>query len=249
MKPLLFHIGPVPVYSFGAMIALGVLVSLYLMSRRTRLGGFPDQDRAVDMVFVTVISGFLGARLYYILQNLSVYLQNPLAIFAFWEGGLVFYGGVIGALCGIFIFSKIKKQSALQSLDFLLPYVALTHAAGRVGCFLNGCCYGKTCDLPWAVKFEETASAVHPVQLYEAAFNVLLFLFLNRKYGRKRFDGQITALYFVGYAIGRFVMEFFRGDNPLILSLTHNQWFSLLLFLFAAGFYGFLSKTSPKAPS
>lgn len=249
MRPLLFQIGPVPVYSFGAMIALGVLLSIYLMSRRTRLGGFPDQDKAVDMVFVTVLSGFLGARLYYIFQNFSGYLQNPLMVFAFWEGGLVFYGGVVGALLGIFIFSQIKKQSTLQSLDFLLPYVALTHAAGRVGCFLNGCCYGKVCDFPWAVKFEETASAVHPVQLYEAVFNILLFLFLNWKYGRKHFKGQIAALYFMGYAIGRFVMEFFRGDNPLIFSLTHNQWFGCILFLFAAAFYGFKSKASSKEPA
>ncbi len=231
MRQLLFHIGPLPVYSFGTMIALGVILSIYLMSLSTRRGGFPDQDRAVDMVFAVVLSGFLGARAYYILQNFSWYLQNPPAVFAFWEGGLVFYGGVVGALLGVIIFSKIKKQSALKSLDFLLPYVALTHAAGRVGCFLNGCCYGKACDLPWAVKFEGTGSPGHPVQLYEAVFNSLLFLFLNWKYGRKRFDGQVTAFYFMGYSIGRFVMEFFRGDNPAIFFLTHNQWFSILLFI------------------
>ena len=227
MKPILFHIGPLAVYSFGVMIALGVFLSLFLMGRKSRRTGFPaSPEAAADLVFITVFSGFLGGRLFYVFENADYYLNHPLKFFALWEGGLIFYGGVAGALLGLFIAMKIKKIPYGKGLDFLIPYAALTHAFGRVGCFLNGCCAGKPCDLPWAVTVD--GARLHPVQLYEAAFNVLLFLFLNARYEKKKFDGEITSLYFILYAAGRFVLEFFRTNPGRVLSW--NQWESLLLF-------------------
>ncbi len=231
MKPILFHIGSLPLYSFGLMVALGVMCSLWLMSLRARKTGFPEGDGAFDMVFVVVISGFLGARLYYIIQNMEWYFRHPIKIFALWEGGLIFYGGLIASFFGLWIFLRFKKVSFAKGLDFILPYVALSHAFGRIGCFFNGCCYGKVCHLPWAVSFPEIPHPVHPTQLYEAAADLILFLFLNFYYGKKRFDGEIAAFYFMIYAFIRFGVEMFRDDNPLLGILTVNQWVSALVFL------------------
>ena len=228
MKPILFQIGSFPIYSFGVMIALGVLLSLILISKQAPRIAFAPAEVAQDFVFVTVLSGFLGARAYYVIQNFHWYADKPLRILMLWEGGLIFYGGVVGALVGLYIFSKLKKISYLKCLDFLTPYVALTHAFGRIGCFLNGCCHGKVCSLPWAVQFPELREAVHPVQIYEAVFSFGLFFFLYALSNRKPFVGKVVSLYFIFYSIGRFVLEFFRGDTSGWL-ITHNQWFSLAL--------------------
>lgn len=231
MRPILFHMGPFPVYSFGALIALGVFLSLFLMNRKSRRTGFPAApELTADLVFATVFSGFLGGRLFYIFENRDYYWREPSKIFAIWEGGLIFYGGVAGALLGLFGMMKVKKIPYWKGLDFLIPYAALTHAFGRIGCFLNGCCEGKVCDLPWAVTVDGVR--LHPVQLYEAAFNFLLFLFLNARYEKKKFEGEIINLYFILYTSGRFVFEFFRVNPGGVL--TFNQWESLALML--AGF-------------
>ena len=234
MRPILFSFGPFHLYSFGMMVALGVLLSLVLMARRARRENFPSPDQISDLVAVTLIGGFFGARIFYCLQNPGWYLRHPLKIFLIWEGGLVFYGGVAGSVLALFFYMRAKKISFWKGLDFLLPYVALTHAFGRIGCFLNGCCYGRVCDLPWAVRFPELPEPVHPTQLYEFFFNFCLFFFLNSRYPRRRFEGEISALYFMGYAIGRFLIEFLRGDNPFWFFLTVNQWISAGIFV-AAG--------------
>jgi phosphatidylglycerol:prolipoprotein diacylglycerol transferase len=273
MRPILFHIGPLPVFSFGTMVALGLLLTIYLISRRARKTGFPSGDTAVDSVYVAVAGGFFGARLLYIAQNLPFYLQNPLKVFALWEGGLIFYGGVAGALAGLWFFSRVKKLSFPALLDFLIPFEVLTHAFGRLGCFLNGCCYGEACDLPWAVEFTGSGGPVHPVQLYEAAALFALFLFLNYRYTethpfrskveggrskfysflppstfdlrppRKSFDGETLALYFVLYGIIRFCMELFR-ENPSLGILTYNQWLSILIAGAGIAFWKWKGKKS-----
>lgn len=228
MKPVLFSLGPFSVYSFGAVIALGVLVSLFFMVHRARHDGFPKPDHVYDGVFTVLLSGFLGGRLLYGLQNLESYRSEPLKILAFWEGGLVFYGGVLGSLLGLWIFSSVKRLPYWQVLDFLIPYVALTHAFGRIGCFLNGCCYGKVCPFPWGVPLPGHAEALHPTQLYEALFLIGLFFVLSALYKRRRFDGEVFASYLMLYAAGRFAVEFFRGDNPIYYFWTRNQWLSLV---------------------
>lgn len=244
MSPILFHLGPLPVFSFGFLVACGVLLSISLMSRKAQKTGFPPGDMSSDMVFVSVGTGFLGARFYYVLQNLDWYAKNPGQIFAFWEGGLIFYGGVFGAFLGLWAFCRFKKASFAKSLDFILPYVALTHAFGRLGCFMNGCCYGTACDLPWAVQFPDLPAPVHPTQLYEAALDLGLFLFLSRRYNQKRFDGEVALFYFIFYAAIRFFIEFFRADNPSWAMWTLNQWASFAVFLAAACFYLLIRRTA-----
>jgi phosphatidylglycerol:prolipoprotein diacylglycerol transferase len=131
-------------------------------------------------------------------------------------GGLVFYGGFIGAALAVVVGSRWKRMPLLALADVLAPSIALGYVFGRLGCFMNGCCYGRACDLPWAVRFpyghETYGQAVHPTQLYESCCGLLLYLGLAWVFRRRRFDGQVFAVFLLGNAVLRFTVEFFRGD-------------------------------------
>ena len=245
MKPILFSFGVLHLYSYGLSIAVGVLLSLFLMSRRALKEGFPKADEVLDIAFTILVWGFLGARLFYVIQNLSYYAAEPLKIFAVWEGGLIFYGGVLAALVGFWLTVRKLNVSFWKALDFIVPYGALAHAFGRIGCFLNGCCYGKACDLPWAVRFPELSHAVHPAQLYEAFYDLALFAFLLTRRKRSRFEGEIGLLYFLFYGMGRYLIEFVREPGWMWLGLTSNQWLSAAIIVVAFVFFkSRLRKTS-----
>lgn len=233
MKPTLFALGPIQVHAYGTMVALGVFLALPLMIRCAKINNFPKVNDVYDLVFISLAAGFLGARIFYVCQHAAWYREQPLKFFALWEGGLIFYGGVVGAVLALWVFAKSKEISIFRVLDFLFPYVALVHAFGRIGCFLNGCCYGIICRLPWAVSFPQAPDPVHPTQLYEMAFDFILFWILSNRYAHRNFTGEVTALYFLFYGIGRFVIEFWRSENPMLYFFTWQQWISLA-FIFAA---------------
>ncbi len=233
MKPILLSWGTIHLYSYGLSIALGVLLSMFLMKRRALREGFPSPEEVFDMAFVVLVWGFLGARLFYVIQNFSYYMAEPLKLFAVWEGGLIFYGGAIAAFLGLWLTARKKKWRFWRLLDFLVPYGVLTHAFGRIGCFLNGCCFGKACDLPWAVRFPEIPYAVHPTQLYEAFYDLVLFLFLIQRRKRVRFEGEISLLYFLLYGMGRYMIEFVREPGWMWMGLTSNQWLSVAMMVAA----------------
>ena len=233
MKPTLFSFGAIHLYSYGFCIALGVLLALFLMKRRAMKEEFPNPEEVFDMAFTVLVWGFLGARLFYVIQNFSYYAVEPLKILAVWEGGLIFYGGAISSFLGLWIMVRKKNWPFWKTLDFLVPYGALTHAFGRVGCFLNGCCFGKPCDLPWAVRFPELPYAVHPTQLYEALYDLVLFAFLIKRRKQARFEGEIALLYFLLYGLGRYLIEFLREPGWMWLGLTSNQWLSIAIMVVA----------------
>jgi phosphatidylglycerol---prolipoprotein diacylglyceryl transferase len=237
MKPILFSLGAIHLYSYGLSIAIGVLLSLFLMKRRAFQEGFLVPEEVFDMAFTVLVWGFIGARLFYVIQNFSYYRAEPLKILAVWEGGLIFYGGAIAALGGLWLMARKKKWPFWKILDFLAPYGALTHAFGRLGCFLNGCCYGKVCDLPWAVRFPELSHAVHPAQLYEAFYDIVLFAFLVQRRKRIRFEGEIALLYFLLYGMGRYTIEFLREPGWMWQGLTSNQWLSVAIMVVAFIFF------------
>lgn len=239
MKPILLSFGVLHLYSYGLSIAVGVLLSLFLMNRRAVEEGFPKQEEVFDIAFAILVWGFLGARIFYVIQNLSYYAAEPLKIFAVWEGGLIFYGGALGALLGFWLVVRKLRMSFWRVLDFIVPYGALAHAFGRIGCFLNGCCYGKVCELPWAVRFPGFFQAVHPAQIYEAAYDLVLFAFLLARRKRSRFEGETGLLYFLLYGIGRYLIEFVREPGWMWLGLTSNQWLSAGIILVAFILFGF----------
>lgn len=244
MHPVLFQWGSIQIYSFGLLVALGVLCALFMMGREADRCGFPTRDQAFDLVFFTVLAGFAGARLLFVAEQWPEYQASPWRIFAFWEGGLIFYGGMIASLAGLFVFFRLKKLPPLKTLDFLVPYVALTHAFGRIGCFLNGCCHGDACDFPWAVQFPGEAFSRHPAQLYEAVLDLILFAALQGLKRKNPPSGYVMCGYFAGYALIRFVIETVRTSNPSFFYLTYNQWISAAVLLASAVVFFVLKKFS-----
>lgn len=213
MHPVLFKIGPYSVYSYGAMLALAFLACSFLAKRRAASIGM-DGEKILDFTVVLIISGVIGGRLMFVLLDLEYFKTRPLDIFKLWEGGLVWYGGFILAVISGAAFLRINKMPMLKTADLLMPYVALGQAIGRIGCFLNGCCYGKSIALP--------------TQLFESAAMFIVYLILRR---RVPSNGRTFFLYLILYSSFRFFIEFLRGDNMLvIMGLTFSQFISIIVF-------------------
>ena len=240
MHPILLSFGPIHLYAYGAFVALGVF-SAVLFLRKKAGSVFISSDTMTDLAITTVVSGFAGARLFYVVQFWNYFKTSPIDIFKLWEGGIVLYGGLIGGVLGFSLFIKFKKLPFLALLDLFVIGTALAQAFGRIGCFFNGCCFGKPTNVPWAVKFPFLDHAVHPTQFYESFFCFALALFLFRLWLKKTRSGLVAAAYFILYPTGRFLLEFFRGDNSTVFwNLTLPQWVSLgimfvTLFLYVYG--------------
>lgn len=231
MYPILFKIGPVQIYSYGAMLALAFLVVAFFARRRALALGM-DGDAILDLCVWLVVSGIIGARLFFILLNLDYYRENPLETVMLWKGGLVWYGGLIAAMIAAIIFLTAKKMPALKTGDLMMPYIALGQSIGRTGCFLNGCCYGKPAPAKFGVIFNALQGPVYPTQLYESAAMFAVFLILRKCVPA---NGRTLFLYLILYSCIRFAIEFLRGDNPVIMmGLTISQIISVVIFVTAA---------------
>jgi len=250
MHPIMFEVGNFRIFSYGFMLALGVAISLILTVRVGRKEGVSEES-ILDLAIVTVLAGLLGARLFYVLvYDWSYYQNNLLQIFDLRNEGLVWYGGLIlGALAAL-TYLRLKKLPMGKILDLFATYVALGYAFGRIGCFLNGCCFGKPTTLPWGVIFPGLdLVARHPTQLYSSFFALLLFLFLLRLYPRRRFDGQVILSYIIGYAVIRFIIEFFRENLIVWQGFTVSQVLAVGIALIGVGIYRYLSKKSMRTGS
>ncbi|MBN1405106.1 MAG: prolipoprotein diacylglyceryl transferase [Candidatus Omnitrophica bacterium] len=201
MHPILFSIGPVTIYTYGFLTALGILVGLCFALDEAKRLAIP-RDTIINLFLIMVIAGFIGARFFYILTELKIFLSNPISMI-FARQGFVFYGGFITALLAMYVYAKKIKADTWKIADVFAPTAAIGHAIGRVGCFFYGCCYGY---IPFG-KF------TIPVQLAEAAallsiFFILVFVLRLRKI----YDGTVFWLYVFLYAVARFALEFFRHD-------------------------------------
>ena len=231
MHPIIFSYGPLHLYSYGLFVATGVLCAIFFIRQNAQLI-LLNPDTSVDLAITTVISGFMGARIFYVIQFWDYFKNSPLDVFKIWQGGIVLYGGLIGGLLGFAFFVRISHLSFLSTLDLFVPAMALAQGFGRLGCFFNGCCFGAKCNLPWAVQFPFLEGKVHPTQLYEAVFCFLLFAFLYGLLKRKKFTGIVALVYFTIYPFGRFLIEFLRGDQKYYLfHLTIAQWTSVMFLI------------------
>jgi phosphatidylglycerol:prolipoprotein diacylglycerol transferase len=217
MHPVLLNIGRFNIYTYGVMIALGLLVGVFLARRQAVREGI-DPDKIVDVTFYVLLAALIGSRLLFVFMNLQQYSHNPINALKIWEGGLVFYGGLLPAVAvGIWYIKRIGLP-LWPVTDIFAPSVAIGHAIGRIGCFFAGCCYGKACSLPWAVTFKDPRSlaplgiSLHPTQLYSSVSLFLIFGFLIFLRRRKTFHGEVFWSYILVYSIVRFLMEFLRGD-------------------------------------
>ena len=166
-----------------------------------------------DLGFWIMIGGIIGARIAYVLANRRTFAASPGMIFRLDQGGLIYYGGFIGAALLVIAFARRQHEPLWPLTDFIATALPLGHAIGRIGCFLNGCCYGTSSTLPWSVAVDGVMR--HPVQLYEAVGNLVIYAVLFVLYRRRQRDGRIFALYLISYPLLRFVMEYFRGDDRI----------------------------------
>lgn len=258
MHPILFKIPLfglfgheyLPIYSYGVMVALGFLAGSWYVSRQAKAQG-EDPAKALDLVFYILIAAILGSRILHVLvAERERFFENPLYLFRIWEGGLVFYGGLIASLLVSVWFFRKHKLPALKFCDFFAPAIALGHAIGRQGCFLAGCCHGHpllaqawyTITFPYNPdSLAPSGVPLYPTQLIESAAEFLIFLGLHWVLKRKKFDGQVIALYLMLYALARFFIEFWRGDidRGFVFGggLSTSQLIALIMFAIGAGFY------------
>lgn len=235
MFPVICQLGPITVYSYGLMLAVAALVCTFLASRDAKKAGIAPGVIS-DFAFWTVISGILGARLFYILLNYRFFMDHPLEIVMIQNGGLAWHGGLIAAtLVGI---RFIRRRGLLlpAMLDLIAPYAALGESIGRIGCFLNGCCYGR--EVAWGIYFPVHHERLHPTQLYATAGLFIFFLILRRyrTVSSGKIPGDVFVLYLFGASLLRFAIEFFRADHyALVLGLSVYQW--VCIALMAAAVY------------
>ncbi len=244
VNPVAFHLFGRPIFWYGILAASGFLAGLIHWSLLARRAGQPP-ERASDLALCVMIGGIVGSRVAYILANAGYYLQHPIEIIRLDQGGLIFYGGVIGAVLAIMLLARRENAPLWDLGDFAVSALPLGHAFGRVGCFLNGCCHGVPgkpggCGVPPAADsaaFDLYGSqAVLPVQLFEAGANLLLYGVLLSLWFRPRRPrpGTGVALYAAGYGAVRFGLEFLRGDERLVWAgLSLAQWISLVLIAVA----------------
>ncbi|HOC56913.1 MAG TPA: prolipoprotein diacylglyceryl transferase [Verrucomicrobiota bacterium] len=221
MHPIAFEWGGLSIHWYGVMVALGFLAGLWTASRRAPRTGIAA-EQILDLGPWLIVGAILGARALYVISYWrESFAGQPLwEIFAIWQGGLVYYGGLIGASLACMLYARWKKLPLWRVADIMAPSVALGYVFGRIGCLLNGCCYGRACALPWAIQFppgnplNPPAYPVHPTEVYESLLNLVFYAALAWLYRRKKFDGQVFAVYLVGYALLRSLVELFRGDYP-----------------------------------
>lgn len=249
MRPLLFSVEiagqQVGLHTYGLLIAVGFALGIALAHREGRRAGL-DGGKLLDLSFWILVSGLLGSRALYVALNwnefaagfvaaagerpLGTVVSGVLRLLKVWEGGLVFYGGVIAAAATTAWLVRRNRWSFPAVADVFAPSLAVGHALGRLGCFAAGCCFGKACSgalcvsfPPGSVAFEDLrlhgdiagsrfTPPLHPTQLYEAAGELALFAVLVRLRARKRFHGEVALAYALGYALVRGIIEIFRGD-------------------------------------
>ncbi len=243
MKPILFSIGSLHINGYGLMIALGLLIAESLAERKAKKEGISSAP-ILSLVLVAIFSGLLGAKLLYWITIWDKVLANP-AILLDFGNGFVVYGSIIGAFVGALIYCRIKKIDLLTYLDLIIPYAALTQAFGRIGCFLAGCCYGFETHAWYAIVFKESVLApnnvpLFPSQLLYCVANLLHFLILLYCYKKCKFKGQVFSIYLIFYSIGRYLLEYVRGDliRGSVGVFSTSQFISLFIFVF--GIVGFI---------
>ncbi|MBI4863533.1 MAG: prolipoprotein diacylglyceryl transferase [Candidatus Riflebacteria bacterium] len=201
--------------TFGFFLALAFIAAIHVGHRRATKLGYDSQVMG-DFYVVLILSAMVGARLVYVALEWRRFADAPWEALLLWRGGLVFYGGLVGAFLGCLVFCRVKGLSPWAIGDLSAPCIALGHMLGRCGCFFNGCCYGQATTLPWGMSFPLTANDTilrHPTQAYEGIGLALLFLFLSWMFFRPHRPGAVAITYVVLYAPLRFGIEMIRGDD------------------------------------
>lgn len=262
MRQILFEVPGLglKVFGYGLMLFFAFLGSMRIAAWRARREKI-DPELVYDMALFVFVGGLVGARGFYVLQYWGTRVVGFWEIFEIWKGGIVLYGSLLGAAAGFVAYRCLRWFPVLPMLDALAPAMAFGVAIGRLGCFLNGCCYGDACNLPWAVRFPKDSPAwfsevsrnlippdadhslwLHPTQLYSTVDGLILFLLLSAYYPLRRRDGAVFGLLLLTYPITRFLVEHLRNDEGIFAAgMTISQVVSVALLAFGAVFWAFLA--------
>ena len=247
MYPHILHIhGSLWINSYGLMIAIGFLFFTYLIYKNPRRSKLISADQLFNLIFIGLIAGVIGGRLFFVLSEWDFFLNNFLKIFYLWDGGFGILGTILAVLVTVFIYLRLHKIPFLPLADLISIYAPLMQSISRIGCFFAGCCYGKVVNnyLPWAVTFTNSEGlaplnvALHPTQIYSslASFLIFLFLYFRSKYFSFK-KGEILFSYLLLESIARFAVDFWRGDCDLTFFsiFSYSQFVALCIFIFAFG--------------
>ena len=240
MYPILFSIGSLHVYSYGLMIAIGILVAYSLAEKKVKAKGY-DPRRLEWLVFTVLAGGALGAKVLYWITRIPDMATEP-TIFTDLGSGWVVYGGIIGGLISGWYYCKLHGMNFWEWFDLIIPEVALAQAFGRIGCLLAGCCYGIEMTNGFGIVFPEGSEApagvpLFPSQIVMSVFDFGLYFFLEWFSKKKKFNGEVGAAYLIAYSAGRLAIELVRGDmvRGVVNGLSTSQYISLFVFAFALG--------------
>lgn len=241
MHPILIELGPLKIYSYGFMLALSFFVGIMVAGGRAERRGI-SKEIIQDLSIILIVLAVIGSRTLYIITHRDHY-HSIIDIIALWQGGATYYGGLVLAILGAFLYLKRKGVSFLKVADICAPSIALGIFLTRIGCFLSGCCFGSPTGCPLGVSFPPDSpagflypgSAVHPTQLYASFYGIVIFFLLILFDMRKSRDGFVFALLCILYGVSRFTVDFFRYYDEsamMTASLTVNQGISIALALF-----------------
>ena len=239
IDPVILQIGPVALRWYGLMYLIGFASAWWLgVRRKALLGAHMTDENISDLIFYCAIGTVLGGRLGYMLfYAWPTLMDDPLALFKVWQGGMSFHGGCLGVIIGGWIFAKKHDLKFFAITDFIAPFVPIGLGAGRLGNFINGELWGQPTDLPWGMVFPHVdALPRHPSQLYEFFLEGVLLFFLLWCYSRKpRLLSRVSAVFLIGYGAARFFVEYFREPDLQLGYLwggfTMGQWLSLPMII------------------
>ncbi len=241
----LLKIGPVVLHSYGLLIGIGFLAAVFIAERRAPKNGM-DADTVAYFGMYCAITGILGAKILFVIVNWRAFLKAPLSVLG--TDGLVVYGGIIGGILCAVIYCKLKRTNFWDYFDLVLPSVAVAQGFGRLGCFMAGCCYGERTDAWYGIAFSHSNYAPNgvkliPTQLLSSAGMFLIALLLFGYANRAKKAGQVGAVYLMLYSIGRFLVEFLRGDleRGSIGSLSTSQFISIFILVIGIAIWFFRS--------
>lgn len=236
VDPIIFNIGSHAIGWHGVLMVLGIIVAVLLTLLLAKRAGISEES-IFTAAFYIVIFGLIGARLVHVLDNLDLYSDDPASIFAFWEGGLAWYGGLVGGFLGGAVYARVGKLSLARLADTVAPGVILGLAIGRIGCTINGDAYGTPTSLPWGFiythpdAFASLGVAGHPAPVYEIIWNLIVFGVLWKLRGRLKPDGSLFLAMVAMYSFGRFFISWVREEPAVLGPLHQAHIISLVLFI------------------
>jgi len=257
--PRLLELGPITVYTYGVLLAAAYLFGLQLARVRAKERGL-DANRVLDLGIYIIISALVGAKLLLLITDFKSFTADPRELLTLARSGGVFYGGLIVAVIVALWYIRRVGLPLWTTCDVFAPGIALGHVIGRFGCLFAGCCYGKPTTRPWGITFTDPFAAanvgtplgvaLHPTQLYEAGAEllILIVLLVTERKGRP-FPGRTFWLYMLLYAISRFIIEFYRGDDRGTVGMfSTSQFISIVLAPLAIVMLAYLSRVVSPEP-